>query len=381
MARVIISLIILIQSLLTLRFVVRLWRTRNVERIEKSSGVPPSGQISVLIPVLDEVDRLAPCIDSLADQQDGVSEILVIDGGSRDGTQELVLRFAESDPRIRLICTGPIPDCWNGKAYGLQTGIEVSSPDSDWLVTIDSDVRVANGGVSRAVRFAESRSIPVLSVATNQVANTHGLSLVHPSLLSTLVYRFGRPGNIAGALEEVQANGQFGVYHRASLVRAGGLRVARDSICEDITLARHLYLSGNDVGFFEGDDIAETEMYPDAVTCLKNWPRSLSLKDRFLPEAGVNGLLNIAFLQVIPLVAHIWMPTAFREDRTFRLLNQILMGIRIGILAGTRRAYRKSSPVYWLSPLVDPITLVFYAANLVRRTHTWRGRQLISRET
>lgn len=55
--------------------------------------------ISVVIPVRNEAAKLAMCLEGILSQKVPVLEILVIDSGSTDGTQEIVRRY----PRTRLI--------------------------------------------------------------------------------------------------------------------------------------------------------------------------------------------------------------------------------------------------------------------------------------
>ncbi len=64
---------------------------------------PPS--ISVLIPTLNEAGYIRPCIESLLNGEFPVDrmEVLVIDGGSSDGTQSIVTRMATENPAIKLL--------------------------------------------------------------------------------------------------------------------------------------------------------------------------------------------------------------------------------------------------------------------------------------
>jgi glycosyltransferase involved in cell wall biosynthesis len=55
-------------------------------------------------------------------QPETVAEILVVDGGSTDGTQSLVERYQSRDRRVRLVDAGPVPGGWTGKAWGLYLG-------------------------------------------------------------------------------------------------------------------------------------------------------------------------------------------------------------------------------------------------------------------
>lgn len=377
MMRLIATATIIVQSLLAARFFRTLARTRSGDRIPAADAALIEEPIAVIVPVLNEVRRLEPCLAALADQPDTTREILVVDGGSEDGTRELVRRWESVDSRMRLINADSVAKGWNGKAWGLQSGLDHLTDDAAWVVTVDADVRCRPGALDAAVGYAAGHGLPVLSVAALQRAGTPGLSLVHPSLLATLVYRFGAPGHTAQSVDEVQANGQFGVYRRDALERAGGFVVARDSICEDVTLARHLYLLGNEVGFFEAEDLAVTEMHADGWEALSNWPRSLSLRDRIRPNAGIAGLLSTFFLQTLPLIVTLGAVLSRGRAGAGVLLNRVLLMSRICVAAGTRRAYVEAHPIYWASPLFDPVTLLSYLGHLVRRRRVWRGRELV----
>ena len=83
----------------------------------------------MIVPVLNEHDRLVPCLEGLIAQGKEVAEIVVVDGGSDDGTQELARAYSQRDLRVRLVDASPIPENWNGKAWGLQVGLDSASPN------------------------------------------------------------------------------------------------------------------------------------------------------------------------------------------------------------------------------------------------------------
>src|SRR5688572_21430196 len=267
-------LLCLVQSLLSLRVIARLLRTARGATIQTASGQPACvGAVTIIVPVLNERDRLQPCLDGLIAQGDEVSEILVVDGGSDDRTQALVMETTKQDRRVRLIDASPIPDGWNGKAWGLQAGLD--DAQAPWVLTIDADVHADPALVRSLLAHADATGLDVLSVATRQEIVDPGEGLLHPSMLTTLVYRFGIPGGRYRRVADVQANGQCFLARRAVLERAGGFAAVRESICEDITLARRLVERGNEVGFFEAGELVSVRMYPDWRATWRNWPRSL----------------------------------------------------------------------------------------------------------
>ena len=58
---------------------------------------------------------------------------------------------------MRMVDASPIPTGWNGKAHGLQVGLDRADPSSAWILTIDADVRPAPALVRRCSRMRSGR--------------------------------------------------------------------------------------------------------------------------------------------------------------------------------------------------------------------------------
>lgn len=371
----------IVQTVLAYRVFSRMARSANGKRIApdiSSSGSPST--VSVLVPVLDEAERLGPCLARVAHQDELVREILVIDGGSTDETRFLIARAEREYGRIRFVDAAPVPVAINGKAYGLMRGAAAVSTESVWLLTIDADVRLAPGAVAAIVSFAEREQVRALSVASSQRIHGTGLGLLHPSMLATLVYRFGIPGHATSQIEEVQANGQCFLIAQELLKEMGGFESVLDSICEDVTLARSIANAGEPVGFFEAGDLVEVEMHRDAADAWRNWPRSLALQDRFVTRAAKLGMAEILLVQGAPL----WMLAGGLATGKWRhplvQLQGGLMTARLGVLAGTARAYPNRPWTYWLSPLADLPVILEIVRRSRQRSHVWRGRRIVAGE-
>ena len=70
-------------------------------RIELSTA-PSQERVTVLLPVLNEAGRIDACLAALCQQPEEVQEILVIDGGSNDGTQGIVQRHHTLDATCKI---------------------------------------------------------------------------------------------------------------------------------------------------------------------------------------------------------------------------------------------------------------------------------------
>ncbi|GAB2987242.1 glycosyltransferase [Nocardioides montaniterrae] len=67
------------------------------------AGVPGTTPLSIVTTVLDDADGLRELLDRLVPQMGPADELVVVDGGSTDGTHDLIGSAGERDPRIRLI--------------------------------------------------------------------------------------------------------------------------------------------------------------------------------------------------------------------------------------------------------------------------------------
>ncbi len=378
----VLALITCAQTLLGLRVILRLLYTAGGQSITpEDAQAAGEERVSVMMPVLNERDRLAPCLEGLIAQGAEVSEIVVVDGGSDDGTQQLVSTYAARDARVRLLDASPVPANWNGKAWGLQVGFRYTNAGSRWILTVDADVR-PGALLTRALLGRAKRSeLAALSIATTQEIDSLGESLVHPALLTTLVYRFGIPGKVFKRVSEVQANGQCFLFSRDALDACGGFAQARASICEDITMARMLVAQGYAVGFYEAGDLVSVKMYADWRDAWRNWTRSLPMRDQFSGAGTLLGWLEVALVQALPLPLFLLLMVLWARRGWFFTLNAILAAMRIGVLSGTARAYRWRPWSYWLSPLCDIPVAIQLGRSALQRRHIWRGRVLVREKT
>ncbi len=368
-----------VAGLLGVRALGRMLATGAGDPIPVATPGPEAGSVAAIVPVLDERERLGPCLEGLLAQPASLVQIVVVDGGSTDGTQDFVRSFAARDARIRLIDASPVPEGWNGKAWGLAAGLAASDPDAAWILGIDADVRPAAELVGSLLAHAEHAYLDAFSAAPLLALSGAPETLLHPALLATLVYRQGLPGSVARTPREAQANGQCLFARRALLVSAGAFAAAKTSRSDDVTVARRLIATGAQVGFFEGGRLARVEMYASLLDCFRNWPRSLPLRDATLSDAELAlAFAELALVQALPLA--IVVATLALRGRTDTLLFRVNLALalaRLGVLGGMRRAYATPAWTYWLSPLADIPAVLLIAAATLRRAPQWRGRTLV----
>jgi len=342
------------------------------------------GQVSVLVPTLNEVHRLSPCLQGLTRQSYEVREILVIDSHSQDGTPELVIAAQQRDPRIRLLSDEPHPPDWVGRPWALHTGFLHSAKGSEWILGIDADTQPQPGLVAALITAATTEGYDLISLAPRFILKTPGELWLQPALLMTLVYRFGPAGVGADIAERVMANGQCFLCRRSVLTAMGGYQVARQSFCDDVTLARQAAARGAKVGFWDGAHVLKVRMYEGAWETWQEWGRSLDLKDAATPYQTWGDLWFLTAVQGLPWLV---LPgLAFCLWKTSTLPLQLALGCNLSLVIMRLALQWAITPSYdlnqarhqwtfWLSALADPLAVLRIFLSVLRRPTQWRGRQ------
>jgi dolichol-phosphate mannosyltransferase len=342
------------------------------------------GKVSVIIPTLNEADRITPCLEGLTQQGDEVREMIVVDSNSQDGTGDRVKAAQQSDPRFRLIYDPPLPQGWVGRPWALHNGFLESSEDSAWILGIDADTQPQPGLVASLLQTAISARYDLITLAPRFILQYPGELLLQPALLMTLVYRFGAAGNPANSPERVMANGQCFFCRRSVLAQVGGYTSARSSFCDDVTLARYLAKQGTRVGFLDGANVLKVRMYRGAAETWREWGRSLDLKDAASLAQLWGDWLFLLAVQGLPLPLTLLLLGAIYAGNTSLPVlialgvNALLLLIRVGLNAAISPSYDRSqaaSPwIFWLSPLADPLAVLRIFLSSVQTPKQWRGR-------
>src|SRR6185503_14651794 len=98
------------------------------------------------------------------------------------------------------------------------------------------------------------------------------------------------------------ANGQCFLARRDTLLRHGGYAPARASFADDVTLARHLARRGERVGFLDGSRLYRVRSYRSASEMLREWGRSLDLRQATSAVRQWNDIIQLTAVQGVPVL-------------------------------------------------------------------------------
>ncbi len=110
-------------------------------------------QISVVVPAWNEAESLPELQRELAAALESLGrpwEVVYVDDGSRDGTDEVLARLAAADPRVR----GAVLRRNFGKSAALATGFRLAR--GEWVATLDADLQDDPAELPRLVAALEN---------------------------------------------------------------------------------------------------------------------------------------------------------------------------------------------------------------------------------
>jgi glycosyltransferase involved in cell wall biosynthesis len=170
--------------------------------------------VSVVVPVLDEVEAIGECLDRIAVQTWPDLEVIVADGGSRDGTREIVLERAAHDPRIRLVDNpGRLQSAGLNRALSVATGELVVRLDARSFVEADYVARCATQLMDGTRAVVGGRMVPRGGASRTQ----RGIASANRAPWGAGPARFHRDG-AAGPADTVY----LGAFRRGWIELAGG---------------------------------------------------------------------------------------------------------------------------------------------------------------
>lgn len=335
-------------------------------------------KVSIVIPTLNEIERLPTCLEGLRDQ--AAKEIIVVDSRSQDGTPEYVQKLQTDYPiPLRLVTDDPLPEGWVGRPWALHTGFLYSDPTSEWVLGIDADTLPQKGLVASFVQQAIADDFDIVSLSPKFILKTAGEQWLQPALLVTLIFRFGATGDRTQFTKDrVMANGQCFLSKRAKLVELNGYELAKSSFCDDVTLARAAAQRGAKVGFLDGAALMQVRMYTSMQETWREWGRSLDLKDASTPSQTFADCVLLTAVQGLPLpiviAIAIGQPSPSLLINSLFWLNAFLVLIRCLLVFGIRTSYTEVGFWFWLSPLADPFAVLRIWISALTRPKSWRGR-------
>jgi succinoglycan biosynthesis protein ExoA len=138
----------------------------------------------IVIPCLNEASVVRSVIEQVLDDEGLVDPlVLIADGGSTDGTREIVAEIAAQDPRVRLMAN---PD--RLQSAGLNLAARSMAGDRPWLVRVDAHAAYPKNYASSLIEEAMSTGATSVVVSMDTLGDSgfqRAVAVAQNSVLGT----------------------------------------------------------------------------------------------------------------------------------------------------------------------------------------------------
>src|SRR5215218_1760725 len=123
-------------------------------QMRRLGDVPP---LSIVVAARNEARGIEQAMRSLLSQDAPRLEVVAVDDRSDDATGAILDRFAEGEPRLRVVHVADLPPGWLGKNHALWLGAERAG--GELLLFTDADVVMAPDTLRRAAAMMAAGGI------------------------------------------------------------------------------------------------------------------------------------------------------------------------------------------------------------------------------
>jgi chlorobactene glucosyltransferase len=336
----------------------------------------PTGTVSVVVAARNEEGDLGATLDALLAEEYSGLEIVVVEGGSTDGTRAVIDARA---PRVRRIDEPPLPPGWVGKNWACWTGAQATR--GEWLLFLDADVRLAPSAVRALVDWAQRERADLASLGPQVEMVGFWERVVLPMYIQIVLTYFRTPRIHRDGSRAAMANGQCWLTRRSVYFDLGGHAAVRGQVLEDVALARRYRAAGLRLRFAWAPDLGRTRMYTDRHEMFEGLLKNVhGLEFSAVRQLGfLAGLIGLFLLPLglLPLGIALGSPVLLGVGA---LLYVALFAKHVVFARGVR-----APAVYGLLfPLAIAWYVVLVTTSLVRgvrqRPIEWKGRSYPVRE-
>ena len=325
-------------------------------------------RLSVIIAARNEAGTIENALKSVLAQNYPNLEIILVNDRSNDGTDKILQKLAEKDPRVLIHHVEELPPGWLGKVNAMQQGFGKST--GVWLLFTDADVHFQEESLERIIAVAERSSVDYLCVVPEVQARQRLLKALYTVSLSgfflaTRIWEVKNQNSFVGV-------GACGLVRRSLLSQSPGLPWLKMEVVDDLALAQLAWQAGGKLDVYWGCECLGVEWYPSMGDLIRGLEKNLFAGAQYQYWRALLGIIGILFVAVAP-----WL-SIFSG-------NWLLSLTAVGAFSGYWLAWisgDKAQGVGWLERLISPLLLFVIAWALARSTFiTWRQGGIQWRET
>lgn len=188
--------------------------------------------LSIIIPAHNEEETIERAVKSVLESEyDGRREVVVVNDGSSDKTEEIVKALASNDSRIRLFSTDHV-----GKSSAINVGVEKAT--GEIIITLDADSTVEKTALAKMASLFSDREIGAVSGIVRAEYNINPLTWFQDfEYIQSSAWRF-----ICNKVNATYIFPGFAAFRKDVFLSVGGF--ASDTYSEDFEIGLRLRKAG-----------------------------------------------------------------------------------------------------------------------------------------
>jgi len=315
---------------------------------------PSFPKVSIVLPVRNQATTIVECMDSLVNIDYPDKEIIVVEGQSSDGTQELLRKYLGP---VRIIEEDPLPHGWVGKNWACHLGYKQAK--GELLLFTDGDSVHSTDSLARTVGYLTSTGADMVTLAPGAILKTFWEKVLQPPIFLLIMLFVGGKWVNDDTRGNSLGNGQYMLLRRSAYEKVGGHEAVRNRIVEDYSMARLLKLAGLRIRIVTAQSALGVRMYSGLREVWKGWRKNFY-------EVSDNHKLIRATLRMLLLFSFLVLPFAVLGYGMFLIPTNpfnlyLFAGIfMVGLLwLGVTLFYRAVS-ISRLYALLFPLAIIIY---------------------
>ena len=261
-----------------------------------SDGDRSYPKLSVIIAARNEADTVKNALKSVLAQKYPNLEIILVNDRSTDGTDEILAKLAEKDPRVSIHHVEELPSGWLGKVHAMHQGFFRST--GEWLLFTDADVHFEKGCIDRIIDVAERSSVDYLCVVPEVQARQSLLRALYTVSLSgfflaTRIWEVKNQKAFVGV-------GACGLVRRSQLAKSPGLSWLKMEVVDDLALAQLIWQTEGKLDVYWGRECVGVEWYPSLGDLIRGLEKNLFAGAQYQYWRALLGIIGILFIAVAP---------------------------------------------------------------------------------
>jgi chlorobactene glucosyltransferase len=332
-------------------------------------------KVSIVVPVRNEEEVVGRCAESLLAQEYPRKEVIFVDGGSTDGTLEVLKSFGA---RLKVLEEPPLPKGWVGKNWACHTAS--MRAEGELLLFSDGDTIHTPWALASAVSLLGSNGLDMVTLYPRLIMGGFWERLMLPLVgyLILLQHR-GRLVNRDDRRYFIGI-GPFILVRREVYEAVGGHAAVRDRIDEDLRLGQRVKEAGFRLRVLRGDFAVHLRMYEGLGEMWEGWVKNIfpGLDYRLGKVAFAVGLALFYFaLPALLLAAGLALWPAAGVN-VFLLAGAATYSLGTAIMAPYFNQDRAHKALALLLPFAAAVfsAMALYSAyrHLSKKGVVWKGR-------